>query len=159
MPRNAISADDALVVPVPSNEGLRKAPQAGIFVHPVSPRAMSGWSNPAILVDMFVFKRPHAKRVAPSLAALLAVSLIHPSIASAGPSGVNDAESVIARLRDRGDLVVLSKIGDAPLAQCIVTGVTEGNSVYRYERPVGIHSNRPFQELLDHRTMFVDLRC
>ncbi|OHU30858.1 hypothetical protein BKG76_03845 [Mycobacteroides franklinii] len=81
------------------------------------------------------------------------------AVAHAGPQGYGDPEVLITSLEEQGNYVILSRVGDLPIEDCMVTEVRQGASVYRYERAVGSDSNTAPTKVLDHGTYYVHLKC
>lgn len=81
------------------------------------------------------------------------------AVAHAGPQGYGDVEALISSLEKQGNYVILNRVGNLPLEDCTVTRVHEGAPVYLYERPVGADSRSVPTKILDHGTVYVDLKC
>ncbi|AMT70080.1 hypothetical protein ABG82_06765 [Mycobacteroides immunogenum] len=81
------------------------------------------------------------------------------AVAHAGPQGYGDPEVLITSLEEEGNYVILNRVGNLPVEDCMVTQVRQGPSVYRFERPVGSDSNTAPTKILDHGTYYVDLKC
>jgi hypothetical protein len=87
--------------------------------------------------------------------AVSAAILVGPVAASAAPSGPRSLADTVASLEAHGFKVIVNKVGHAPLDQCTVGGVRQGQEVTELKR------NRRDQtvERIKYTTVYVDAVC
>ncbi|OBI79745.1 hypothetical protein A5663_18730 [Mycobacterium sp. E740] len=86
---------------------------------------------------------------------LSAATIVGTAAASAAPSGPRSAADTVASLEAQGFKVIVNKVGHAPLDQCTVRGVRQGQDVTELKR------NRRDQtvERVRYTTVYVDTTC
>ncbi|ORB62791.1 hypothetical protein BST47_22640 [Mycolicibacterium tusciae] len=87
--------------------------------------------------------------------ALSAASVVSPAAASGAPSGPRSVTDTVASLEAQGFKVIVNKVGHAPLDQCTVGGVRQGQVVTELKR------NRRDQTVkrVKYTTVYIDANC
>ncbi len=88
------------------------------------------------------------------LAALLAAPT-----ARAGPGALGDAEQVIDGLKAQGNKVIVTKGGNRPLSQCVVTRVRKDLDVFGNPRIYPNISSGPTRRVWLYGVYHVDIQC
>jgi hypothetical protein len=88
-------------------------------------------------------------------AAFSAALIVGPASASAAPSGPRSVTDTVASLEAQGFKVIVNKVGHAPLDQCTVGRVRQGQEVTELKR------NRRDQTVarIKYTTIYVDAAC
>lgn len=86
---------------------------------------------------------------------LSAATIVGPATALAAPSGPRSVTDTVASLEAQGFKVIVNKVGHAPLEQCTVGRVRQGQEVTELKR------NRRDQtvERIKYTTVYVDVAC
>ncbi|CPT96502.1 hypothetical protein [Mycobacteroides abscessus] len=108
------------------------------------------------------FRRP--RMIAAAAATVSAVAIAAAPVASAGPTEGPNAQEVILQLQSQGDQVIVSRTGNKPLQQCVVTSVRQidHQSWYRGPRlPSPESATRPGAAGIQLRrpVVHVEIRC
>lgn len=80
-----------------------------------------------------------------------------------GTALADDAQSVINQYQSQGYQVIVDRSGSGPMNKCTVSGIRNGQDVYRteYQRtwmPNGKWLSLPVR-VLDHKLVYVSLNC
>ena len=91
--------------------------------------------------------------------ALSATMMVGSAAASAAPSGPRSVTDTIASLEAQGFKVIVNKIGHAPLDQCTVGRVREGQAVYEQLKVNRRDRQGRRVERVKYTTVYVDATC
>jgi hypothetical protein len=86
---------------------------------------------------------------------LSAATMVGPAVASAAPSGPRSVTDTVASLEAQGFKVIVNKVGHAPLDQCTVGRVRQGQEVTELKR----NSRDRTVETIRYTTVYVDAAC
>lgn len=84
-----------------------------------------------------------------------AAILVSPAAASAAPSGPRSVTDTVASLEAQGFKVIVNKVGHAPLDQCSVGGVRQGQEVTELKR----NTRDQTVQRVKYITVYVDAAC
>ena len=90
-----------------------------------------------------------------SAVALGAAIMMTPATASAAPSGPRSVTDTVASLQEQGFKVIVNKVGHAPLDQCTVGGVRQGQEITELKR----NKRDQTVERIKYVTVYVDATC
>lgn len=86
--------------------------------------------------------------------AIAAAGWAGPALAAPAPASAQDT---VNSLQAKGDKVILTRVGAAPLSQCTVTAVRPGTPITGL-RPTS-SGNRQLQQQIRYTTVYVDADC
>ncbi len=78
--------------------------------------------------------------------------------ATAAPSAPTDINSVVTRLQEAGNTVIVNRTGSRALSQCTVTGVRAGHTYTRFDSGYPGAQMDPMGQIVG-MTVYVDARC
>jgi hypothetical protein len=87
--------------------------------------------------------------------AIAASSVALAAVASAAPSGPSTVDQTVRTLESSGYHVIVNKAGAAPLSQCTVSGVRQGQTYSTDDSRGGGSINTT----VTSRTVYVDVAC
>ncbi|MGH3956804.1 hypothetical protein [Mycobacteroides salmoniphilum] len=91
--------------------------------------------------------------------AAIAAALLAAPTARAGPGALGDAEQVIDGLKAQGNKVIVTKSGNRPLSQCVVTRVRKDLDVFGNPRIYPNISSGPTRRVWLYGVYHVDIQC
>lgn len=97
----------------------------------------------------------------PIIAATIAAgscALILAVPSTAAPSAPRDIDSVVMKLQDAGNTVIVNRTGSEALSQCTVTGVRPGHTYTRYDSGYPGAQMDPMGQIVG-MTVYVDALC
>lgn len=104
-------------------------------------------------------KNPRIRIAGLSAAATTALALLAAPAAQAGPDVLGNAQDVINSIRAQEGKVVITKIGNKPLTECVATSVREDLAVFGSPRVYPNISSGPTRRVLLYRVYHVDVEC
>jgi hypothetical protein len=78
--------------------------------------------------------------------------------AGAAPSGPRDVNTVVMRLQEAGNTVIVNRTGSQALSQCTVTGVRTGQTYSRFDSGYPGAQMDPMNQVVG-MTVYVDAAC
>jgi hypothetical protein len=87
--------------------------------------------------------------------ALSAATMVGTASASAAPSGPRSVTDTVASLEAQGFKVIVNKVGHAPLDQCTVGGIRQGQDVIELKQ----NSRHQTVERVKYTTVYIDATC
>lgn len=87
--------------------------------------------------------------------ALSAAILVGPGAVSAAPSGARSVTDTVSSLEAQGFKVIVNKVGHAPLDQCTVGNIRQGQDVTELKQ----NKRHQTVERVKYTTVYIDATC